>query len=123
MCSKFWVATRLYLAEGFSHKLDEGVTRLEKDLSPWRGVLGQAKTLPLKVLATTAVNEDLAVLSALLNRRGGGSQTVPEPIRMAPAPDEFEHCLPWAMHKQFFLAVKEVRKRFKLVAKEVRPLL
>src|SRR5207253_5926047 len=75
-CAKMLVAQRLYLAEGFSQKLDEGVTRVEKDLSAWRGVLGQAKTLPLKVLATTAVNEDSWVLSALLNRRGRDSKTL-----------------------------------------------
>src|SRR2546426_12481722 len=99
MCSKFWVATRLYLAEGFSHKLDEGVTRLEKDLSPWRGVLGQAKTLPLKVLATTAVNEDLAVLSALLNRRGGEGPTLPHLIRFGLPLYEEGHPFRWAMQK------------------------
>jgi hypothetical protein len=115
------VAHRLYLAEGFSHKLDEGVTRLEKDLSAWRGVLGQAKTLPLKVLATTAVNEDLAVLSALLNRRGRDSQTLPRLIRLALPLDEFEHSLRWPMQNEFLLAVKRVEKVFTWDASSGRP--
>lgn len=121
-CAKILVAHRLYLAEGFSHKLDEGVTRLEKDLSAWRGVLGQAKTLPLKVLATTAVNEDLWVLSALLNRRGRDSQTLPHLIRLALPLDELEHSLRWPMQNEFLLAVKRVEKVFTWDASSGRPI-
>jgi tetratricopeptide (TPR) repeat protein len=120
-CAKVLVAHRLYLAEGFSNKLDEGVTRLEKDLSAWRGVLGQAKTLPLKVLATAAVNEDLAVLSALLNRRGRDSQTLPRLIGLARPLDAFEDSLRWPMQNEFLLAVKTVEKVFTWETSSGRP--
>ncbi|MGH7166939.1 MAG: hypothetical protein ACREII_00255, partial [Nitrospiraceae bacterium] len=121
-CARILVAHRLYLAEGFSHKLDEGVARLEKDLSAWRGVLGQAKTLSLKVLATAAINEDLAVLSALLNRRGRDSHTLARLIGLARPLDEFEDSLRWPMQNEFLLAVKRVDHVFTWDASSGRPI-
>ena len=54
-------AHRLYVAEGFAQDVEMGVARLESDLTAWRTVLGQAKTMPVKMLASDALNDDIAV--------------------------------------------------------------
>jgi len=120
-CLKILVAHRLYLAEGFSHKLEEGIARLEKDLTAWRVVLGQAKTLPLKVLGAAAINEDLAVVSALLNRKVRDSQTFARLSGMARPLDEVEDSLRWPMQNAFLLTVKTVDGAFTWEASSGRP--
>lgn len=109
-CAQILVAHRLYLAEGFSQKMEEGVDRLERDLSAWRAVLGQAKTLPIKLMAAAAVNEDLAVLSGLLNRRELAPQALRRLTKLARPLDEVERSLRWPMQNEFVLQVKTVER-------------
>ena len=109
-CAQILVAHRLYLAEGFSQKMEEGVDRLERDLSAWRAVLGQAKTLPIKLMAAAAVNEDLAVLSGLLNRRELAPQVLRRLTKLARPLDEVERSLRWPMQNEFVLQVKTVER-------------
>nr|MBI3613745.1 hypothetical protein [Nitrospirota bacterium] len=62
-----YTAHRLYLVEAWAQDTSTALDRLGKDLAAWRGVLGNAKTLPLKVFAATIVDEDAALVSEALN--------------------------------------------------------
>ena len=68
-CTHILLAHRLYLAEGFAQDLSTGLGRLETDMGSWRAVLGQSKTLMVKMLAVTAVQDDAAIVSGLLTRQ------------------------------------------------------
>ena len=68
-CAHIVLAHRLYLAEGFTQSLSTGLERLETDMGSWRAALGQSKTLMVKMLAATAVQDDVAIASGLLTRQ------------------------------------------------------
>ena len=68
-CAHILLAHRLYLAEGFTQDLNSGLGRLETDMGSWRVALGQSKTLMVKMMAATAVQDDIAIASGLLIRR------------------------------------------------------
>lgn len=57
---------RLYLAEGWGQGLGPGIERLAADLVAWRGVLANARTLPLKVFAAAVLDEDMMLMSEVL---------------------------------------------------------
>lgn len=62
-----YAAHRLYLAEAWSQDTSTALDRLGKDLAAWRSVLANAKTLELKIVAATVVDEDAALMSDALN--------------------------------------------------------
>lgn len=61
-----YAAHRLYLLEAWAQSTGVGIERLAADLPAWRGVLANAKGLPLKVFAAAVVEEDLALLADAL---------------------------------------------------------
>ncbi len=97
---------RLYVAEGFAQDVETGVARLETDLTAWRTVLGQAKTLPVKMLAGAAMNDDIAVIDGLLQRPELEERFVSRLAKLARPLEQAELSVRWPMQSQFVLAAK-----------------
>lgn len=105
-CSKVLAVHRLYVAEGFSETVEAGISRLEGDLAAWRTALAQAKTLPIKMMAAEAINDDVAVISGLLTRLDLEEKFVPQLMKMVRPLDQVEQSLRWPMQSQFVIASK-----------------
>jgi hypothetical protein len=103
-CGLILYAHRLYVAEGFAQDVDAGIARLETDLTAWRTVFGQAKTMPIKMLAGDALNDDIAVVSGLLLRADLDEQFISRLAKLARPLDQIEQSIRWPMQSQFVLA-------------------
>ncbi|MEK7273439.1 MAG: hypothetical protein AAB047_06370 [Nitrospirota bacterium] len=107
-CAAILFAHRLHVAEGFSQgaSTEAGVERLEGDLETWRTTLGQAKTLPVKMMALQAINDDIAVASGLLVKPDFDGKVLPRIIKMLRPLDPVESSMRWPMQSQLVLAAK-----------------
>lgn len=105
-CGIILSAHRLYVAEGFAQDVEAGVARLETDLTAWRTVFGQAKTMPIKMLAGDALNEDIAVVSGLLLRPDLDDRLISRLAKLARPLDQSEQSIRWPMQSQFVVATK-----------------
>jgi hypothetical protein len=121
-CSLILYAHRLYVAEGFAQDQDMGVERLEADLGAWRAVLGHAKSLPVKMLASTAMNDDVAVISGLLLRPDLDERLLGRLTKMARPLDQVEQSMRWPMQSQFIQATKALDQTLKQDKSESRSL-
>ena len=110
-CAQILAVHRVYVAEGFTQTFTAGLDRLETDFTAWRKVLAQAKTLSVKAMAADAINDDLAVMSGLLNRPNIDNKVVQRMMRMARPLDPEEKSLRWPMQNEFALAVKRMETR------------
>lgn len=120
-CGLILHAHRLYVAEGFAQDVEAGIGRLETDLGAWRTVLGQAKTLPLKMLASDALNEDVALLGGLLLRPDLEDRLVSRLAKLARPLDQAEQSVRWPMQSRFVLAVKTLDESLKRDKADSRP--
>jgi hypothetical protein len=107
-CPKVLLAHRLYLLEGFNQDLAGGIDRLEADMQSWRAALGQSKTLAMKMLAVTAVQDDASVASGLLSRVELDGAALGRLSKMVRPFDPAELSVRWPMHSQFVWATKAV---------------
>lgn len=107
-CAAILFAHRLHVAEGFSQGAnpDAGVERLEGDMEAWRTTLGQAKTLPVKVMALQAINDDIAVASGLLVKPDFDGRALPRITKLLRPLDPVESSMRWPMQSQLVLATK-----------------
>ena len=110
-CEHILAVHRLYLAEGFSQSVTAGLDRLESDLTAWRKVLAQARTLSAKSMAAEGIGDDLTVMSGLLNRETIESKAVQRLTRIARPLDPEERSLRWPMQNEFALVVKRMDSR------------
>lgn len=112
-CAHILATHRLYLAEGFSQDLSSGLGRLESDIASWRMVLGQSKTLMMKMLAATAVQDDAAIVSGLLTHQDL-DETVNSRLGKIVRPlDPVELSLRWPMQSHLLWATKAVTRSLK----------
>jgi hypothetical protein len=112
-CTRVLFAHRLYVLEGFSQDLPTGLERLEADVQAWRAAMGQAKSLPMKMLAATAVQDDASVASGLLNRTELDGPALARLSKMIRPLDQMELSIRWPMQSQFVLATKTVSAELK----------
>lgn len=110
-CREILDVHRLYLVEGFAQGLTPGLERVESDLLAWRKVAAQSKTLAMKVLALTALNDDAAVMSGLLHRSGADNKVIQRVTRMAKPFNAEERSLKWPVQNEFVLAAKRMDGR------------
>ena len=110
-CGQILAVHRLYVAEGFTQSLNAGLDRLETDLTAWRKVLAQARTLSIKSMAAEGIGDDLAVMSGVLNRQNIENKAVQRLMRMARPLDPEERSLRWPMQNEFALAVRRMESR------------
>jgi len=112
-CTRVLFAHRLYVLEGFSQDLPTGLERLEADVQAWRAAMGQAKSLPMKMLAATAVQDDASVASGLLNRTELDGPALARLSKMIRPLDQMELSIRWPMQSQFVWATKTVSAELK----------
>ncbi len=107
-CAAILFAHRLHVAEGFSQGAvsEAGVERLEGDMEAWRTTLSQAKTLPVKMMALQAINDDIAVASGLLVKPDFDGKALPRISKMLRPLDPVESSMRWPMQSQLVLATK-----------------
>lgn len=120
-CGLILYAHRLYIAEGFAQDVEAGVARLETDLTAWRTVLGQAKTLPVKMLASAAMNDDVRVMSGLLLRPELDDRFISRLAKLARPLEQAEQSVRWPMQSQFVLATKTLDQVMNEDRSDARP--
>ncbi|MGZ9159138.1 MAG: hypothetical protein ACXW36_09775, partial [Nitrospira sp.] len=120
-CGVILYAHRLYVAEGFAQDVEVGVARLESDLTAWRTVLGQAKTMPVKMLASDALNDDIAVVSGLLLRPDLDDRVISRLAKLVRPLDQAEQSIRWPMQSQFVLATKTLEETVNHDPADARP--
>jgi hypothetical protein len=121
-CAHILLAHRLYLAEGFAQDLSTGLERLETDMGSWRAALGQSKTLMVKMLAATAVQDDVAIASGLLTRQDLDGAAIGRLGKIARPFDPVELSLRWPMQSHLVWATKAVTTNLKNDKTNERPL-
>jgi hypothetical protein len=121
-CAHILLAHRLYLAEGFAQDLSTGLGRLETDMGSWRAVMGQSKTLMVKMLAATAVQDDAAIASGLLTRPDLDGTLISRLGKVVRPFDQVELSLRWPMQSHLVWATKAVTKDLKSDKTNERPL-
>ncbi|HET8721243.1 MAG TPA: hypothetical protein VFM24_04405 [Nitrospira sp.] len=107
-CNHVLFAHRLFLLDGFSSDMNTGLDRLEADIQAWRAALGQSKTLPMKMLAVTAVQDDALVAGALLSREDLDGAALARLSKMVRPLDQVELSIRWPMQSQFVWATRSV---------------
>ena len=112
-CAHILLAHRLYLAEGFTQDFSTGLERLENDIRSWRTVLGQSKTLMVKMLAVTAVQDDAAIVSGFLTRQDLDEPLIGRISKMVRPLDQVESSLRWPMQSHLVWATKDVTRILK----------
>ncbi|MBK5280987.1 MAG: tetratricopeptide repeat protein [Nitrospiraceae bacterium] len=121
-CAHILLAHRLYLAEGFEQDLSTGLGRLETDMGSWRVALGQSKTLMVKMLAATAVQDDAAIASGLLTRQDLDGSAIARLGKIVRPFDQVELSLRWPMQSHLAWATKAVTTSLKNDKAGDRPL-
>jgi len=121
-CAHILLAHRLYLAEGFAQDLSTGLGRLETDMGSWRAALGQSKTLMVKMLAATAVQDDAAIASGLLTRQDLDGTAIGRLGKIVRPFDQVELSLRWPMQSHLVWATKAVTTSLKNDKTNERPL-
>ncbi|HEY6289241.1 MAG TPA: hypothetical protein VIW48_07330, partial [Nitrospiraceae bacterium] len=121
-CAHILLAHRLYLAEGFAQDLSTGLERLETDMGSWRAALGQSRTLMVKMLAATAVQDDVAIASGLLTRQDFDGAAIGRLGKIVRPFDQVELSLRWPMQSHLVWATKAVTTSLKNDKTNERPL-
>jgi hypothetical protein len=98
---EIFVAHRIFLAHGFAGEPLTGLERLEKDLNAWRVVFDRAKTLPLKLVATSVIDDDAKLLSDLLSYTKVDRTVIMRARKLARPLTQPERSLRWAMRHEF----------------------
>ncbi|UVT15242.1 MAG: hypothetical protein H8K04_15695 [Nitrospira sp.] len=113
-CAAMVFAHQLNLADGFVQSTDVGVDRLETDMEAWRIVLGQAKTLPVKMLALQAINDDIAVASGLLVRSDFDGKYLGRVTKFLRPLDQGELSMRWPMQSELVSASRTYDAQLKV---------
>lgn len=117
-CGAMVFAHQLHVADGFGQGADVAVDRLETDMDAWRVVLGQARTLPVKMLALQAINDDIAVASGLLVRSDLDTKYLGRITKLVRPLDQGELSLRWPMQSELVSAVKTYESQLKAARAE-----
>lgn len=95
-----------------------GVERLETDMEMWRVVLSQARTLPVKMLALQAINDDIALASGLLIRSDFETKHLGRIAKFVRPLDQGELSLRWPMQSELVSAEKTYESRLQAARAE-----
>jgi hypothetical protein len=105
-CALILTAHRLHVAEGFGQGPAKGIDRLEQDLTAWRAVLAQARTLPVKQLAFALFNDDLTLLAGVFSRPDVTADTVSDLVKFTKPLEQVERSLRWPMQNALTVDTK-----------------
>ena len=117
-CAAMAFAHQLHVADGFLQGADPGVDRLETDMEAWRIVLGQARTLAVKMLALQAINDDIAVASGLLLSADFDGKYLGRVTKFLRPLDQTELSLRWPMQSELVSASKTYETQLKAARAE-----
>ncbi|NGZ09285.1 MAG: hypothetical protein CV088_07830 [Nitrospira sp. LK70] len=121
-CTAMVFAHQLHVSDGFLQGADIGVERLETDMETWRIILGQARTLAVKMLALQAINDDIAIASGLLVRSDFDGKYLGRISKFLRPLDQVELSLRWPMQSELVVASKMYDAQLKAVRAEEQPL-
>lgn len=99
-------AHRLYLAEGFGQQTRTGLERLASDLARWRFVLQEARTLAMKIVAQVMVEDDVELLSRIVNRTAVDPAILTRGLQLLQPLTAGEYSLKWPVQSEFMLGYK-----------------
>ena len=97
-------AHRLYVAGGFTQQTASGLERLSLDLGKWRKVLRDARTLPLKIMATVMIEDDVQLLSGILSQDSVDRSVLARGLDLLQPFTPGEYSLRWPTQSHFTLA-------------------
>lgn len=117
-CEAMVFAHQLHVAEGFAQGTEIAVDRLETDMETWRVVLSQARTLPVKMLALQAINDDIAIASGLLVRSDFDTKHLGRITKVVRPLDQAELSLRWPMQSELVSAGKTYESQVKAARAE-----
>ncbi|GKS66268.1 hypothetical protein YTPLAS72_35720 [Nitrospira sp.] len=117
-CGTVAFAHQLHVADGFGQNMDQGVSRLETDMEAWRIALSQARTLPMKMLALQAINDDIAVASGLLVRSDFDGAHLGRLTKLLRPLDQGELSIRWPMQSELVTASKTYDEQLKTARAE-----
>jgi hypothetical protein len=117
-CVAMAFAHQLHVADGFVQSPDLGVDRLETDMEAWRIVLSQARTLPMKMLALQAINDNIAVASGLLVQSDFDGTHLGRVTKLLRPLDQGELSLRWPMQSELVAASKTYEDQLKAAQAE-----
>lgn len=120
-CARVLFVHRLHVAEGFTQSLDQGIDRVEADLTHWRSVLRKARTLGVKMLAVAAVNDDLRVISGLIASPEFDAKHLQRLTKATVPLDQAEISMRWPMQSQFVVQKKLIDEALKSERTHDRP--
>lgn len=120
-CIAMVFAHQLHVADGFLQSADLGIDRLETDMEAWRIVLSQAKTLPVKMLALQAINDDIAVASGLLVGSDFDGKYLGRVTKVLRPLDQGELSMRWPMQSELVVASKTYETQLKAARAEEQP--
>lgn len=119
-CATVAFVHQLHVADGFVQNLDQGVDRLETDMEAWRIVLSQARTLPMKMLALQAINDNIAVASGLLVRSDLDETHLGRMTKLLRPLDHGELSIRWPMQSELVTASKTYDDQLKAAQAEAQ---
>jgi hypothetical protein len=108
-CEDILLVHRLYLADGFSQRVTSGMDRLQRDISAWRIILRDARTLPMKVFAQVMIADDLKLMSKVFARPTIDKALLPIGASVATPLTPGEYSLRWPIKHQLSLGVQRDR--------------
>jgi hypothetical protein len=120
-CAAMVFTHQLHVADGFVQGADVGVDRLETDMEAWRIVLGQARTLAVKMLALQVINDDIAVASGLLVRSDFDGKYLRQLTKILRPLDQVELSMRWPMQSELLSASRTYETRLKAARTEDQP--
>jgi hypothetical protein len=107
-CPLVLATHRLYIAEGLTQDLEEGLNRLEVDMAAWRAAMARARTLPVKMLALDGLNDDVGIISSLLMQHDLDIRQLPRLTKLVRPLDQSEQSLRWPMQSEFVAATRSI---------------
>jgi hypothetical protein len=98
-------AHRLFIGDGFAHDVAIGSDRLRQDTIAWRQVLVEAKTIPMKIMAATMVDDNLSLLSKALARPNLETPVLTVAKQIGHALTREEGAMRWPIQNEFVLGL------------------
>jgi hypothetical protein len=115
-------AHRLYVVDGFGRQQRIGIERLMTDLARWRAVLRDARTIAMKVTAQVLVEDDVLLLSRILNEDSADRAVITRALEYLQPLTPGEYSLRWPMQSEFAMAYTRSQATAALLSSEEQDL-
>lgn len=102
-------AHRLFVATGFADQVKTGLDRLTLDIAKWRTVLREARTLPIKMLATVMVEDNVELLSRMLSQTTVDKHVLAQGLNLLQPLTATEYSLRWPIQNEFMIGYQRSR--------------